>query len=128
MTDAAATPRTPKNMENIQKRMPKCLFLKRKCSKITSWNLIFSPIRFWSQNGTTTQISNLDVFLECLLEGVLEGFGSQIEAKTIQNVTKNECKIDKSRPPKNAKKYNRNIQEKSMEISSSNKNVENVET
>ena len=56
MTDAAATPRNQKNMKNIQKRMPKCLFLKGKYSKITSWNLIFSPIRFWSQNGTTTQL------------------------------------------------------------------------
>ena len=35
MADAAATPRPPKNMKNVQKRMPKCLFLKRKCSKIT---------------------------------------------------------------------------------------------
>ena len=56
MIDATATPKAPKNMKNIEKRMPKCLFFKRKCSKITSWNPIFSPIRFWSQNGTTTQL------------------------------------------------------------------------
>ena len=67
-------------------------------------------------------------FWECLLEGLLKGLGCQIEAKTIQNDTKKLSKIDKSRPPKNETFYNRNIQEKSMEMSSSNKNMENVET
>ena len=56
MIGATATPRAPKNMKIIQKRLPKCLFLKRKCFEITSWKLIFSPIRFWSQNGTTAQL------------------------------------------------------------------------
>ena len=56
MTDATATPRAPKNMKRIQKRMPKCLFLKRTCFELTSWNPIFSPIRFWSQNRTTIQL------------------------------------------------------------------------
>ena len=56
MIDTTATPRAPKNIENIQKNMPKCLFLKRKCFEIATWNPIFSPIRFWSQNGTTIQL------------------------------------------------------------------------
>ena len=56
MTYATATPKTSKNMKTIQKRMPKCLFLERKCFEIMSWNPIFSPIPFWSQNGTTTQL------------------------------------------------------------------------
>ena len=62
------------------------------------------------------------------MEGFLEGFGSQIEAKTIQNVSKNGSKRDKSRPPKIQRFYKEKMKETSKEINSSDKNVENVET
>ena len=61
------------------------------------------------------------------MEGVLDGFGSKIEAKTSQNETKNECKRHKWRPHKKQKKYNENMMEKLKEISSSSKTVENLE-
>ena len=62
------------------------------------------------------------------MEGLLEGFGSQIEAKTIQNDSKNGSKRDKSRSPIKQIFYNEKMKEKSKEIKFSNKNVENVET
>ena len=34
----------------------KCIFSKSKCFKFTSWSPIFSPNRFWSQNGTTAPL------------------------------------------------------------------------
>ena len=80
-----------------------------------------------SQKSIKMGIKKFDVFLECLMEGSLEGFGSQIKAKTIQNDTKNGSKRDKSRPPKTHRFYNEKLEEKKKEIRSSNKNVENVE-
>ena len=77
-----------------------------------------------SRKITTNGVSTFCVFLECLLER----FGSQVEAKTIQNDPKSESKRDKSRPPKTHRFYNEKTKEKCMEISSSNKHVENVET
>ena len=91
--------------------------------------------RFWvPQEGSKTaknqlkSVSKLDVFSKCLLEGLLKGLGCQIEAKTIQNNTKNWSKIDKSRPPKIQRFYKEKMKENSKEISFSNKNVENIET
>ena len=133
--------------------MPKCLLFKPTCSKIIFW----SPFSHWSAFGakmgppwrryvtffddfegprrspnspkiTKSGVSKFDVFLQCLLEGLQEGFGSQIKAETIQNCTKIGSKRHKSRPPKNHRFYNQKVQEKFMESSSSNKNIENAET
>ena len=73
-------------------------------------------------------VSKLDDFLECLLEGLLDDFRSQSEAKTIKNESKNGTNREKSRPSKSQRFFNEKIKETSKEIGSSNKNVENVET
>ena len=66
--------------------------------------------------------------MECLLEALQEDFGSQFAFKTIQNGTKNASKRNRSRPPKMQQIWKENMKEKFKEISSSNKNMENVET
>ena len=47
--------RTKIQKKNIEKPS-KCQCLTAKYFKITSWSRILSTIRFWSQNGTTTQL------------------------------------------------------------------------
>ena len=103
MTDAASTPRTSKNTKNIQKHMPKCIFPSQNALNLHLEALFFHQTafgakmgpppscvqvifkRFWvAQEVTKTaniqkkRISKFDVFLECLLEGLLQGFGRQV--------------------------------------------------
>ena len=73
-------------------------------------------------------VLKLNDFLECLLEGLLDDFRSQSEAKTIKNDSKSDPNRQKSRPSKSQIFFNGEIEETSMEIGSANKNVENVET
>ena len=73
-------------------------------------------------------VSKLDDFLECLLEGLLDDFRSQSEAKTIKNESKNGPNREKSRSSKSQRFFNEKMKETSKEIGFSNKNVENIET
>ena len=56
MPDAVAAPGTQKDTKNTEKSLPEYHFWKPKCLELASWNPIFFPIRFWSQNGTTSQV------------------------------------------------------------------------
>ena len=63
--------------------------------------------RFWVPQGVAKTaknrqkgVSNFDVFFGCLLEGFLEGFGSQNGAQTVKNHPKNGSERRETHPPK----------------------------
>ena len=84
MPALVAALRAQKDTKNTQKSFPKDQFWKPKCSKISSWSLIFFPSRFWSQNGTCAQVRP-NIFLRFW---VLQG-----SAKTVKNQQKVGIKI-----------------------------------
>ena len=86
--------------------------------------------RFWVPQGVAKTVKNqqklvsiFGVFLGCVLEGFLEGFGSPNEAQTMKNHSKNDSERGKSRPPKRQRFQQGKTVEKSTEINFSNKNA-----
>ena len=71
-------------------------------------------------------MSIFSFFLGCLLEGLLEGSGSQIGAQTIKNHFKNGSERDKSRLRKTHRFWEKNVEQKRKEINSWSIFSENV--
>ena len=90
--------------------------------------------RFWVPQGVAKTVKNqqklvsiFGVFLGCVLEGFLEGFGSQNEAQTIKHHSKNASERGKSRPPKRQRFQEGKHVEKTTENNFLNKNAAKAE-